>query len=445
MKYLKKKIVALISMALIFSLALTPVEPAFAKAKAPETAAETAVIYLGDTGEVLWQKDAGKKMQPASMTKLLTCLLAAENLDPDQVVEVTAEAAAMPPTTMHLQTGEKVTVEELMYGALLVSGNDASVALAIATAGSVEDFAAMMNERAKSLGCTSTNFVNPSGLPDKNHYTTAKDMAIIAKEALDNDLVRKIAGAAKHTVPKTNAYEAREMKNSNMFLAGDKKEIDGEVITVEKYKGVFGGKTGGLLDDYGTLAIGLDYDGMEIYCVIMGVGLKERFPEMKKVLDYSKTQISKYTVFEKGQDFGKVKLLGGKTNKVLAVAADNGYINLPEGASASLVTTKCVYSDSLTAPIKKGQKVGVVEIYIAGDLYRTIDLTADSKVEKGWFLSRFGITNMQTVVAGIVLALVAVFALTIAIMRAQNKRRLQQLRRKNWKKKLKNALSANKI
>ena len=125
----------------------------------PDVEAKSAIILCGDTGEIIWEKNADEKMEPASMTKLMTALLAVENLKPDQEVEVTGEAAAMPETKIYLQTGEKITVEELLYGLLLESGNDAAVALAIATAGSVEDFAAMMNERAKEIGCTNTNFV----------------------------------------------------------------------------------------------------------------------------------------------------------------------------------------------------------------------------------------------------------------------------------------------
>ena len=110
-------------------------------------------------------------------------------------------------------------------------------------------------------------------------------------------------------------------------------------------------------------------------------------------------------------------------NKVRAIASESGLVNLPDGASASLVTTECVYTDNLTAPIEKGQKVGVVEIYIAGDLYRTVDLVAASDISEGWFLSDFGISNLQTVIIGAVLFIAIVFAVTILVLRAHNKRR----------------------
>lgn len=308
----------------------------------PDVEAKSAIILCGDTGEIIWEKNADEKMEPASMTKLMTALLAVENLKPDQEVEVTGEAAAMPETKIYLQTGEKITVEELLYGLLLESGNDAAIALAIATAGSVEDFAAMMNERAKEIGCTNTNFVNPSGLADENHYSTARDMVMIAKEALSNETVRKIAGTAEHTIPATNAYEERNLENTNYFLKGVDKEVNGKKIKVDKYDGVFGGKTGYVGEDKAALVTGLSADGLEIYSLVMGSSLEGRYSDVKELMDYGKANVSKYTVFEKGDEFGKVKLLGGAVNKVKAVAADNGYINLPEGVSASLVTTECV-------------------------------------------------------------------------------------------------------
>ena len=101
-----------------------------------------------------------------------------------------------------------------------------------------------MNERAAALGCSSTNFVTPSGLPAEGHVSTATDLAVISKAALDNETVRKIAGTTEHTIPATNMYQERQLKNFNMFLDGGEREVDGQVMTVEKYEGVFGGKTG---------------------------------------------------------------------------------------------------------------------------------------------------------------------------------------------------------
>ena len=421
-----KKIFTLITATIISFVAFLPSDAAWAspeKKNEPEIKAESAIIYIGDTGEIIWDKNSDTKMDPASITKLMTCLLAAENLDLSKEVEITAEAVNVIPTKIYLQVGEKITVEQLMYAALLKSANDAANALAIEVAGSIENFSVMMNERAAAIGCSSTNFVNPNGLPAEGHLSTAKDLAIIAKEALDNETVRKIASTTEYIIPKTNMYEERELYNFNMFLYGGEREVDRQTISVEKYDGVFGGKTGSLSKDYCTMVTGLDCDGLEVYTVVLGTDMESRFNDMKTLMDYGKANISKYKAFEKGEIFGKVKLKGGAVNKVKAAAAEDGYVNLPEGASASLVTTKCVYTDNLKAPIKKGQKIGVVEVYIAGDMYRTVDLVADSDVKPGWFLSKYGISNLQTVILGVVLFLILSFIIMIFVLRAYNKRK----------------------
>lgn len=397
----------------------------------PEMTATSAIIYCGDTDRVIWEKNCDDRMDPASMTKLLTCLLAVENLQLTDEVEVTAEAAALPETKIYLQEGEKITVEELLYGALLASGNDAATALGIAVGGTTEDFAAMMNQKAKELGCTGSNFVNGTGWDDPGHYSTSRDMAIIAEVALSNPTIRKIAGTANYTIPATESYKERKLVNTNYFLKGIEKERNGKVIKVDKYKGVFGGKTGTVGDGKCTMAVGLDVDGLEVYCVIMGSStVEQRYADMKAVMDYAKTLITKYGAFEKGDQFGKVKLTGGATNKVKAVASHNGYINLPDGASASLVTTECVYTDGLTAPVEKGQKVGVVEVYVADELYKTVDLTAAEAVETGWFLSRYRVTNLQTVIIFAVIGISIVLAIVILYLRKVNKNKAKEARKK---------------
>lgn len=426
MKYLKSAICIILTMALVLPQTIFP---AFAAEKGPKISADAAIIY-SETGEVIWEKNPNEKMEPASMTKLLTCLIVVEKLNLNEMVLIDAETEAVEPIELGLVEGEEISVQDLLYASLLLSGNDAATALAIKVSGSVSEFAKLMNEKAEALGCKNSNFTNPSGLPDENQYTTPLDMAIIAKAALDNETIGKISGTAQYTIPATNFAEKREVNNFNLFLTGREFTYNDTTIKVEKYKGVFGGKTGTLEDDYTTMVTGLKVEGMKIYSVIMGSPFNTRFDDMKAVMDYAKASISKYVVFKKGAEFEKVKLKGGATNKVMAVAASEGFVNLPEGASASLVTTKTVYSDELKAPIAKGQKIGVVEIYIAEDLVGKVDLVAKESIEEGWFLSFLGISNFQTILIGIILAVVIIFAITIMSLRIKNKKRQQALRKK---------------
>ena len=397
-------------------------------ASVPSIKGKAAIIYCATTGEVVWEKNADKKMNPASITKLMTCLLAIENLELDHEVEVTAEATEVIPTKIYLSSGEKITVKDLLYAALLESANDAAAALAIEVAGSTKAFAEMMNERAKAIGCTNTHFENPHGLKGESHYSSARDIALISAEAFKNETLRKISGTLEYTIDKTNKSDARELENGNLFLNGGEREIPTGVVKVKKYDGVFGGKTGTSESQVATLSVGLDYDGLELYAVVLGTTMQKRFSDVKKLLDYGKENVSKYGVFEQGNEFEKGKLLGGATNKVTGVAADPGYINLPEGASASLVTTKVIYNEDLKAPIQAGQKVGIVEIYLADEKIRDVDITAKETIEKGWILSKFGITNFQTVVICAVLTLIFAFFIAILVLRAANRRKRRRRR-----------------
>ncbi len=415
---------------MVFSMTTGFADAKTKKAEELRIEADSAIIYVGGTGEVLYEMNADKKMEPASMTKLLTCLIAAEQLDLNKKVVINAEAAAIPPVEIGLVEGEEITVRDLIYASLLESANDAATALAIETSGSVSKFAKLMNDRANAIGCKNTKFVNSSGHSAEGQYSTSRDIALIAEAALSNETIREVSGTPEYTIPATNKSGARTVKSFNLFLKGKDVQIGDIKLSVKKYDGVFGGKTGSLGNDYCTMVTGLDYDGIELYSVIMGSTMKARFDDMKKVMDYGKTNISKYSAFEKGEDLGEAKLTHGATNRVIAEAAKEGFVNLPEGASASLVTTKCIYSDNLEAPIKKGQKIGVAEIYMADELYNKVDLVAAENIKTGWFLSPFGITNVQTIFIGVVIGLILCFIITVLVLRAKNKRKLKMLRQR---------------
>ena len=417
-----KKILATFLCAALTCGAFIPSGRAWASEAEPQIEAASAIIYCADTGEVVWEKDADRQMEPASMTKLLTCLLAAENLDLEQEVTVTKEATEVIPSKIYLEEGEVLTVEQLIYGALLPSGNDAAAALAIATAGSIEDFAVMMNERAAELGCENTNFVNPHGLSEEGQLTTAREMTLIAEEALNNEIVRKISGTTEYVIAATNKHEARELKNYNTFVGGGTVRYGDEELTVEKYEGVFGGKTGSLTADYCTMVTALQTGGVEVYTVIMGTDAISRFTDMKTLLDYGRDNVANYAAFKRGEALGEVRLLGGSVNKVEAVAAEDGYVHLPEGAAKSLVTMECIYSDNLRAPVEEGQKIGEAHIYVAGEPYATVDLLAGTSVEEGWFLSGLGISNVQTVIIFVALFIILAVLTAVLALRMKNKR-----------------------
>lgn len=429
MKNLLKRGTGLI---LILSILFTcSLSTAFADSE-PSVKGKTAIVYCSTTDEIIWSKNADKKMNPASMTKLMTCLLAIENLDLDQEVEITQEATEVIPTKIYLKAGEKVTVNDLLHAAMLESANDAAMALGIATAGSVKDFAKMMNARAKKLGCKNTKFVNPSGLYAEGHVSTAYDIALISKEAFSNQILRSIASTLEYTIPATNVSGERELENGNMFLKGGELKLSTGTIKVKKYDEVFGGKTGTTEEGVATMTVGMNYDGLEIFTVIMGTTMEKRYSDIRKLLNYGKENVTPHRVFKKGAAFEETKILYGETNKIAGVAEKTGVINLPEGASASLVTTKAVYNEDLKAPIKKGEVIGKVEVYLSDEKICEVNLKAAESIGEGWYLSRFGITNFQTiaicVAAGVILLLILIiFALRIRNARRRKHRRQQRI------------------
>lgn len=422
----KKRILnILLCVILVLTVSLSSAQlTAFAAAE-PEVTGSSAIVYCTTTEELLWEKNADTKLNLASITKLMTCLIAAEELGLSTKVTVAAEATKVDKAKSAVYAGEEITVEDLIYEALLTSANDAAKALGIAVSGTQKDFAKLMNARAKEIGCTNTHFANASGVKAAGYEctSTARDVILIAREAFGNEDIRRIAGTAKHTLAATNKNEERELETTNFFLEGGEAETFDGKLKVKKYEGVFAGKTGTTPEYKTTMVVACDIDGFEVYAVIMNSTLADRYSDIRTLLNYAKRSLSKYTAFEKGSEFGKAELRGGATNQVKAVAASDGFINLPEGASASLVTTKTVYEEELKAPIKKGQTVGRVDIYLADDFIRSIDLSAADDVKEGWFLSGLGITNLQTIAIFAVIFILLAFYITVMALRAANRKK----------------------
>ena len=403
---------------------------AFAASSGPDITGSAAYVYCATTEEVLWQKNASKQYNLASITKLMTCLLAAEKLDLAEEVTITQAATEVIKTESFVYAGEKIKAEDLVYAALLASANDAAKALAITVSGSEKKFVKLMNQKAKELGCKNTRFVTSSGVYNKNHYSSAEDIVKIARAAFANPDVLRIAKVAEYTVPATNKTDAVTLKTTNLFLKGGEADTGNGKIKIKKYKGMVAGKTGTTNVNRTTMVVLCKIDGFDIYAVILDSTLQQRYRDIKKLLDYAKATLSPYKAFESGQSFEGAKLKGGATNRVNALASADGLINLPEGASASLVTTQVSFDADLQAPIKKGQVIGKAAVYLADEKIREIDLTAAEDVKEGWFLSRFGITNLQTVILFFALAVILAFCILILVLRTINKRKRKAARQR---------------
>jgi len=239
-----------------------------------------AILIDGDSGKVLYEKNADEKTYPASTTKIMTALVTIETLKQhdspiDQIVEVPAAAEGVEGSSIYLKAGEKISIEDLLYGLMLVSGNDAATALAEIIGGSEETFVEMMNEKAQALGCRGTHFVNPSGLFDEEHYTTARDMATISLEAMKDPVFREIVSAESHV-------SERETSDYTNFCNKNK--------TVYQYDGGNGIKIGYTTDSGRTLVASSTRGDKSMICVVMSA--PDWFNDAYRLMDfgYSKTR-----------------------------------------------------------------------------------------------------------------------------------------------------------
>ena len=207
----------------------------------PELFSTAATLVDADSGYVMASKNPNGKIYPASTTKVLTSILAIENLDVDSAVVVTKSGINIPwdSSKVYLKEGEVLSIKDLLYCTLITSGNDAANMLGEAVSGSIEEFVKLMNTKALELGCKNTHFVNAHGYHDKDHYTTAEDMAIILKYAMQNDTFREVCETKQYTVTKTNLSEERKLTNTNRLILSKS-----DSIYAFPYEYALGGKTG---------------------------------------------------------------------------------------------------------------------------------------------------------------------------------------------------------
>ncbi len=387
----------------------------------PEIRAESAILYCDNTGETVFAKDEKKRLSPYSITKLMTCLLAVQKLPLDKEVKVSADAASMGESSMYLKEGEKVTVEELLYGALLPSGNDAAYALAEAVSGDVKSFVKLMNKTASNIGCEDTHFTNPSGMYDKEHYTTASDFLEILRVTMDNETIRKISGTGKYKMRPTNKSDARTLE-SHMDLLDDKKS------------GVVAGKTGLWTIDDCSIAVAYEKKGLDLYAVILKDTLDTRKDDLAAMIAYAEENIEGLKVIGKGKEVGKARIRAGAQTRLPAYTGEVGYAYLPIEGSRDLIKTETVMRTDVKAPVRKGTEVGTYKIYAGDDVVNEVPLVIHKDVKKGWFPSYLGISNRATVIILCVLGVILIIFMIMALIGANARRRRRKARQERIRK-----------
>ena len=370
------------------------------EAQAPEIEARGAAMYSYDLGRIVYSKNENERLEPYSTTKLLTCWLALQNLDPDTVVTVSAKATQVYEngTTIWLKEGEQITVRDLIYGAMLESGNDAAYALGEAVSGSEADFADLMNKTVEKWGCKDTHFVNANGWKNDNHYTTAGDMAVITAKCLENEQLREISTTKKYTTAATNMTGARELRNYLLYVTGNP-------------KGLTGGKTGTWEDDDCAVVVSFSEGGLESVIVLLGDTEDGRPVDVRKLKSFSHSVTPGFIVPEPGATVKTAWVKHGeKTRTELAV--DSETLAYPSSDKARDIRTEIRYND-LEAPIVKGTEVGEFLVYSDNELIGEHKLITTENIETGWLPSYLYISNKATLKA---LLVIGVFILLLFLV-----------------------------
>lgn len=389
-----KKFIVLILTVMMLTLSLSGISCFYVFADVsdkPELAADSAVLMDADTGEILYDKNMDKTQYPASTTKIMTALLAIENLDYDDTVTVSRRAAdvVIEGANLDCKYGEQFRVKDVVYGLMLHSANEMAVILAEAVSGSEANFAELMNERAEEIGCTGTHFVTPNGLPDARHVTTAHDLALIAREAMQNEKFAEVVATVNYTIPATNMSEARDVKNSNFMLyKRGKLEVDG-VERPYKYDGLKGIKTGYTNAAQGCLVEEAERKDLDLLCVTLHSENDMRFQDAIKLLDWGFKNYKMKTLIPSDEEVASCEVRKGSEKKVAAVPVSDIRVCVEKTSSGAKLDredyTWKVQEKSFTAPVKKGKNAGQLKLYKEGRLIGVYDLETQEEVELSWW------------------------------------------------------------
>ena len=343
------------------------------------------ILVEESTGKILYEKNAHEKMYPASTTKILTALLVLENGNLEDTVTVSEEAVNSLSdgyVTPYISSGEKLTVDQLLNVLLVPSGNAAGNALAEYISGSIDEFVNLMNSRAKELGCTNTHFTNPYGKHDENHYSSAYDLYLIAKEAMKYEEFRTIVAKPTYSLAPTNRYskDDRLLYSTNDLVKPSSNNY---------YEYALGIKTGFTSYAKDCLVAAAQKDNMTLYAVILGAdesssGVSYRYIDSKKLFDYGFNNFLFRTIRSKGSVVDTVKVSGATQNtKNLDLVLDaniSAFISTDDEYTSFIPE---IVINELSAPITKDTIVGSVSYNINGTTY-TANLLAGSDVEKSY-------------------------------------------------------------
>lgn len=344
--------------------------------------AESAILMDATTGKILYEKNSRTKQYPASITKLMTILLALEHGSLEDEITFSHDAVfSIEPGSAHIaiQEGEILTLEQVLYGIMLRSANECANAAAEYVDGSLEKFAEHMTARAKELGCENTNFVNANGLFDENHYTTAYDMALIAQELLKNETYRSMMSNTYYVIPPTNKQpEERPLHGQHQML---------NESSLYYYEYAEGGKTGYTVEAQNTLVTYAKQGDTELIAVVLKCNGAQHYVDTKALFDYGFANyqtVKAFSAADLTQNVAITETYKDKTTTLdtIAVApASDVYVTIPKNATIENITKAVDCPESASVPVAVGDKLGTVVLSMDGEALATVDLTAQKEVK----------------------------------------------------------------
>ena len=333
-------------------------------AQAIDISAKGSVLLEAESGDIIYGKSEHLRLPMASTTKIMTALVVLENAELDDIVTIEPNMVGIEGSSIYLRSGERLTVEELLYALMLESANDASVALAIHVAESIDSFAELMNEKARELGLTNTHFSNPHGLDSDEHFTTPYELGIIATHAMKNEVFAKIVSTKSIEIPLNNGEGTRVLVNHNRLL--------------RSYDGATGIKTGYTKHCGRCLVSSATRDGVSLICVTLNA--PNDWQDHKELLDYGFTQYESINLADASSYTIELNAIGGEKSTFFAKNTDDLKVTLKR--QKHNITAILEANRLISAPIQEGERVGQISFYDYDCLIGQIPLYSTETIKK---------------------------------------------------------------
>lgn len=338
---------------------------------------EAAILIENESGNILYEKNSSERLYPASTTKIMTAILAIENCDLNETAEVSQGAVDSVPsgyTNAGLIPGEEFTVEELLYALMIASANEAANVLAEHISGSVEEFAVLMNEKAKELGCENTNFVNANGMHNENHYTTAQDLCTIAEYCFENETFREIIQTVNYTVPATELHSAEDriLTNTDALINPNSQYY---------YEYALGGKTGFTSQAGNCLVCFAEKDGIYLTAVLLNASSSvNRFSDARNLLSFGYDNFSNQVLVPKDTAIETLEISNGEegANTVQIVTGEE-ITDYVQNNFENNLSYEITLNENILAPVYLGSTLGEITYTLDNKTY-TVPLVAGNTV-----------------------------------------------------------------